>query len=167
MGIFSRQDDYLKPFKRNERVLAAYDMPGVPERTPGVVKMVNGFEWRRYLVFFGNGVKLGSLDRSALVRPKHWHRWCRDREVIAAEIEARLQAEVDEQASLQASLNAPASDAAVVSAGDQAAEEPADAGSGTGDEAGGAVSADASRLLDKLPEHLRERSRLAKERLSG
>lgn len=137
-------------------------MPGVPERTHGVVKMVNGFEWRRYLVFFDNGVKLGSLDSSVLVRPKHWHRWCQDREVIATEIEARLRAEVDEQESLLASLNAPASDSAVASTVEETPEESADDES----EAGG-VSDDVSRLLDKLPEHLRERSRQAKERLSS
>ena len=47
MGLFSKKDDYNRMFSRNERVVAAYDLPGVPERTGGKVKMVNGFEWQR------------------------------------------------------------------------------------------------------------------------
>lgn len=44
----------------------------MPEGTKGKVKLVNGFEWRRYWVFFDNGVELGSLDNHDLVRPAHW-----------------------------------------------------------------------------------------------
>lgn len=169
MGIFSRKDDYHNPFVRNEKVVAAYDLPGVPERTPGVVKMVNGFEWRRYMVFFENGVQLGSLDGSALVRPKHWRRWCEDKDRIAAKIAARLEAEATEQENLLASLNAEEDDAAVASAGEAIAEESlvGVSDSGTAPIEDAASSAETTRLLEMLPEHLRERSRLARERLSG
>ena len=94
MGLFSKKDDYNRMFSRNERVVAAYDLPGVPERTGGKVKMVNGFEWQRYWVFFDNGVQLGSLDGSALLRPHHWERWRGEREEVMAEMKARMEAAV-------------------------------------------------------------------------
>ena len=166
MGIFSRRSSYNNPFKRHDKVLAAYDLPGVPERTPGVVKLVNGFQWRRYLVFFDNGVQLGSLDRSALVRPKHWQRWLKDRETLAEQIAARIQAEAAEQETLLASLNAPeaereaAAEAEPAAGSEPAAEAAADTSSAGGDP-------DKDRLLAMLPEHLRERSQLARARLGG
>lgn len=169
MGIFSKKDDYMAAFARNDKVLAAYDLPGVPERTAGVVRMVNGFEWQRYLVFFDNGVQLGSLDRSALVRPKHWHRWSRDRQAIADKIASQLEAQRDEQEELLAIVNADAG--AGVGGADGAAGD-ADGGGASDDtpaasDGGGEVSEEKSRLLEMLPEHLRERSQLARARLGG
>ena len=73
---------------------------GVPERTGGKIKMVNGFEWQRYWVFFDNGVQLGSLDGSALLRPHHWERWRNEREEVMAEMKARMEAAVAEQEAL-------------------------------------------------------------------
>jgi len=58
-----RDTDLLR---RNDRVLAAVDLAGAPEGTPGRVMMVNGFRWKRYWVLFENGVDAGSLDRSQL-----------------------------------------------------------------------------------------------------
>ena len=49
-------------FSRKDRVVAASDLPGVPEGTPGVVVMVTGLSWIRYRVRFDNGVELNLLD---------------------------------------------------------------------------------------------------------
>ena len=188
MGLFSKKDDYNRMFSRNERVVAAYDLPGVPERTGGKIKMVNGFEWQRYWVFFDNGVQLGSLDGSALLRPHHWERWRGEREEVMAEMKARMEAAVAEQeallelaenpesaapaAELPASADLPESDsedaASDASAGPAAgvaagpAASPAEASAGES-----APSGEAAALLAKLPDHLVERSRLARTRLGG
>ena len=218
MGLFSKKDDYNRVFSRNERVVAAYDLPGVPERTGGKVKMVNGFEWQRYWVFFDNGVQLGSLDGSALLRPHHWERWRGEREEVMAEMKSRMEAVVAEQeallelaenpesaapaAELPASADLPESEdaasdasagpaagvaagpAAGVAAGPAAgvaAGPAAGSGSAAGSAAGtvsaagsaeasageSAPSGEAAALLAKLPDHLVERSRLARTRLGG
>lgn len=78
-----------EPFRRNETVLATETLPGVPVGTTGKVKMINGFSWVRYWVFFDNGVHMGSIDGSQLVRPEHWERFKLDRdERLAREAEA-------------------------------------------------------------------------------
>ena len=53
-------------YSRKDRVVAAEDLPGVPEGTPGRVIMVGGLTWIRYRVRFDNGVELGSLDPAKL-----------------------------------------------------------------------------------------------------
>jgi len=74
--LFSRTvPEIATPFRRNEVVSATLDLPGVPQGTKGKVKVVNGLEWRRYWVFFDNGVELGQLDENDLVRPAHWDDW--------------------------------------------------------------------------------------------
>ena len=45
-------------FSKGEKVLAAVDLDRVPAGTTGKVKLVNGFEWIRYWVFFDNGEKI-------------------------------------------------------------------------------------------------------------
>lgn len=52
--------------RRDDHVLAAIDLPGVPAGTHGRVKLVNGFAWKRYWVSFDNGLDHGSLDRAKL-----------------------------------------------------------------------------------------------------
>lgn len=59
----------LEPLKRKDRVVAAFDLPGIPAGTPGRVIMVAGFTWIRYWVRFENGVERGSIHRKDLVRP--------------------------------------------------------------------------------------------------
>jgi hypothetical protein len=59
-------------FRRNERVRALDDLPGVPKGTEGKVLLVDGFTWTRYRVAFDNGYDLGSIDGSHLSRPKEW-----------------------------------------------------------------------------------------------
>jgi hypothetical protein len=77
------------PFSKGEKVLATVDLNRVPAGTTGKVKLVNGFEWIRYWVFFDNGEKIGSIDGSKLVRPRHYEAWEVRR---AEEIEAAEQA---------------------------------------------------------------------------
>ena len=61
-------------FSRKDKVVAAKDLPGVPEGTPGVVVMVTGLSWIRYRVRFDNGVELNLLDARYLDRaPKKAH----------------------------------------------------------------------------------------------
>ena len=190
MGLFNRKDDYNRMFSRNERVVAAYDLPGVPERTGGKIKMVNGFEWQRYWVFFDNGVQLGSLDGSALLRPHHWERWRGEREEVMAEMKARMEAAVAEQEALLELAENPESAAAELpaSSSEDAASDASvgtEAGTVAGSTAGSAAgsaeasageaapsaeaapSGEAAALLAKLPDHLVERSRLARTRLGG
>ena len=173
MGLFSKKDDYNRMFSRNERVVAAYDLPGVPERTGGKVKMVNGFEWQRYWVFFDNGVQLGSLDGSALLRPHHWERWRGEREEVMAEMKSRMEAAVAEQeALLELAENPEAAAAAELSESDSedaASDASAGSAAGSAEASAGesAPSGEAAALLAKLPDHLVERSRLARTRLGG
>ena len=171
MGLFSKKDDYNRMFSRNERVVAAYDLPGVPERTGGKVKMVNGFEWQRYWVFFDNGVQLGSLDGSALLRPHHWERWRGEREEVMAEMKARMEAAVAEQEALLELAENPESAAAELPASAELPESDsdavADAPETAASDSGTAASGETAALLAKLPDHLVERSRLARARLGG
>ncbi|MGH9265741.1 MAG: hypothetical protein ACRD1D_13720 [Acidimicrobiales bacterium] len=49
-------------FSRRDRVVAAEDLPGVPEGTPGTVVTVTGLSWIRYRVGFDNGREINLLD---------------------------------------------------------------------------------------------------------
>lgn len=69
--------------RRKERVRAAVDLRGVPEGTEGRVILSNGFDWIRYWVAFDNGVEMGSLDRTKLVRTAEWQQYLIDRESAA------------------------------------------------------------------------------------
>lgn len=55
-------------YSRKDRVVAAQDLPGVPEGTPGTVVIVTGLSWIRYRVRFDNGVELNLLDGRYLNR---------------------------------------------------------------------------------------------------
>lgn len=71
-------DPVLKP---KERVVAAADMPGIPEGTPGRVILPEGLTWIRYWVRFDNGVVRGTINRSNLARPGEWAEILRRREL--------------------------------------------------------------------------------------
>ncbi|MPY93550.1 MAG: hypothetical protein GEV08_10965 [Acidimicrobiia bacterium] len=116
-----------KPLRRGERVVATADLPGIPEGTPGRVHLINGLTWRRYWVFFDNGVKQGSIDGKYIVRAKDYESFKARR---AAEAEAG-----------EAAAPAAAEDEA------PAAEAPAEDGTAS-----------------KVPAHLLERAKRAKER---
>jgi hypothetical protein len=59
-------------FRRGETVKTLDALPGVPQGAKGRVELVDGFAWTRYRVLFENGVDVGSLDGSALARPKQF-----------------------------------------------------------------------------------------------
>lgn len=140
MPLFGRNPNPEDPFRKNEKVIAAEDLEGVPEGTAGKVRLVNGFDWIRYWVFFDNGVDMGSIDGEQLVRPQHWHQFKIDRQ-------ARLDAE--ELAALQPKT----ATAAVGTGGGEAAAAAADPNDPLA----------AVRAL--VPPHLLERSAAARVRL--
>lgn len=128
-----------KPFNKGETVVSTEDLPGVPARTSGKVKLVNGFTWRRYWVFFENGVKVGSLDSGQLVRPADWQYY----QTAKAEREAAATA-VAETARQDVIAADPSSEAS-----------------------GGDDDSPAARLRALVPPHLLERSAAARARLGG
>lgn len=140
MPLFSRTAEFGTPFKKNDTVKATVDLPGVPAGTEGRVKVINGFDWTRYWVFFDNGVELGQLDDGELVRPEHWDQW------FAAKQEA-------EEAAARAAEAAAAGEAA-------AADGAAAAAAVDGDDPLAALRA-------RIPAHILERSAAAKARLLG
>lgn len=141
MPLFSKTADFDAPFKRNEVVKATMNLPGVPEGTVGKVKVINGFSWQRYWVFFDNGVDLGQLDKDELVRPDHWDEFF---ERQAAAEEAAIRA-------AEAAANGTTAEAA-----------------GGGDAAAAADPNDPlARIRALVPPHLLERSAAARARMGG
>jgi len=86
----ARSDD--GPFKKGTKVIATEDLRGVPEGTQGKVGLINGLTWIRYWVFFENGVSLGSLDESKLVKADGWDQYQLDRAKSAEEAESDAKA---------------------------------------------------------------------------
>ena len=64
----SSPDTANTALKARERVTLTRDIRGVPEGTNGVVKVANGLTWARYWVQFDNGLWVGSVSASDLVR---------------------------------------------------------------------------------------------------
>ncbi len=142
MPLFSKTVEPDTPFKKNEIVKATLDLPGVPEGTVGKIKVINGFSWTRYWVFFDNGVDLGQLDTNDLVRPDHWDDFFEQKEL--AEERAKKAA--------QAAANG------VVAA---------DAGGGADAAAAADPNDPLARIRALVPAHLLERSAAARTRLGG
>jgi hypothetical protein len=140
MPLFTKTVEPDTPFKKNDVVKATMDLPGVPQGTLGKIKIINGFAWIRYWVFFDNGVDLGQLDTDELVRPEHWDYFFEQKEL--AEERARLAAEAVANG---AEVSAEGSDAA-------AAADPNDP---------------LARIRSLVPAHLLERSAAARARLGG
>lgn len=91
------------PYRKNTKVRAAVDLPGVPEGTPGKVKLVQGITWLRYWLQFDNGVWLGSVDHSQIVPAAEWDEFLRRREE-----EAEKAAQAPEQSAEQVEGDEPA-----------------------------------------------------------
>lgn len=144
MPLFRKAPTISDPFRKNETVVATEDLPGVPEGTIGKVKLINGFDWVRYWVFFENGVDHGSIDGSVLVRPQHWRQFQRERE--QREIEA-------EEAEFRA-LTTKSDPAAATNGAAATADAPA------GDDPNAALRA-------MVPAHLLEKAKEARARLTG
>jgi hypothetical protein len=104
------------PFSKGEKVLATEDLRRVPEGTQGKVKLVDGFEWIRYWVFFDNGEQLGSIDGSKLVRPRHYDAFKARQEEQAAAAEKADQETVTAAAGDDESDAAPSAEASLVPA---------------------------------------------------
>ena len=121
--------DRTQPIRRFTKVVAAVDLPGVPEGTGGRVRVANGISWYRYWVSFDNGIDLGGIGHSQLAQRRDWPQFRIDR---------------DEAATLTDSPD-----------GDE----------GGADADGGDDAAAGNRF--GVPEHLLERSRLARERLGA
>lgn len=69
----SREIGNTDDIKRNAKVVAFEDLPGVPEGTKGKVALVGGFDkWIRYYVNFENGVGLSSINRPFLAPAKQY-----------------------------------------------------------------------------------------------
>ena len=67
MPADSRSGLYGQPmadteYAHKDRVVAAEDLPGVPEGTGGRIVQVTGLSWIRYRVHFDNGVERNLLD---------------------------------------------------------------------------------------------------------
>ncbi len=62
----------LSQLKEKTRVVATEDLRGVPRGTVGKVIQVQGLSWIRYWVWFDNGVRMGTLDRSKLATLDEW-----------------------------------------------------------------------------------------------
>ena len=71
-------------FRRGETVRTLDALPGVPPGTAGRVYLVDGFAWTRYRVLFDNGVDVGSIDGTALARPRDYEDALARREQAAA-----------------------------------------------------------------------------------
>jgi hypothetical protein len=91
------------PFRKGDKVITTAPLPGVPEGTKGRVKLVNGLTWTRYWVFFENGVDLGSIDNTKLVRVKDWDAYKERRELQLANPEATATANGGDAAAAPAS----------------------------------------------------------------
>lgn len=59
-------------FTRHQKIVAARDLVGVPEGTPGRILYVAGYTWRRYRILFENGVERGNLDGQVLMARDEW-----------------------------------------------------------------------------------------------
>ena len=101
-----------KGLSKKSRVVAARDLVGVPEGTPGRIELVNGLTWIRYWVQFDNGVWLGSVDADAVVAEDDWEDHLERR--------AAAQARAAEEASRPAAETAPAAAAAAAAPADAA-----------------------------------------------
>lgn len=123
------------PFRKNETVKATRDLPGVPVGTSGKIKVIDGFRWLRYWVFFDNGVHIGSIDDDDLVRPAHWDEYF-----------VRQQQQAEQAASQAAVADSTADQAAATSA----EIDPNDP---------------MAALLARVPPQLLERSAAARQRL--
>lgn len=140
--MFSKTVEPDTPFRKNETVKATMDLPGVPKGTTGKIKVINGFTWTRYWVFFENGVDLGQLDTQELVRPEHWDHFF-EQKALAEERAAKA-------AEAAANGAAPATD-----------------GGGTSGGADADPNDPLARIRAMVPPHLLERSAAARARLGG
>ena len=80
-------DIFTKDLTKQQEVVAATNLKGVPEGTSGKVMLSNGLDWVRYWVKFENGVEMGSLHRNKLVSAEDWGLYLEEREHGALSLE--------------------------------------------------------------------------------
>ena len=80
-------DIFTKVLTKQQDVVAATNLKGVPEGTSGKVMLSNGLDWVRYWVKFENGVEMGSLHRNKLVSAEDWGLYLEEREDGALPLE--------------------------------------------------------------------------------
>ena len=80
-------DIFTKVLTKQQDVVAATDLKGVPEGTSGKVMLSNGLDWGRYWVKFENGVEMGRLHRNKLVSAEDWDLFLEEREDGALPLE--------------------------------------------------------------------------------
>ena len=80
-------DIFTKVLTKQQEVVAATNLKGVPEGTSGKVMLSNGLDWVRYWVKFENGVEMGSLHRNKLVSAEDWGLYLEEREHGALSLE--------------------------------------------------------------------------------
>ena len=80
-------DLFTKVLTKQQEVVAATNLKGVPEGTSGKVMLSNGLDWVRYWVKFENGVEMGSLHRNKLVSAEDWDLYLEEREDDALPLE--------------------------------------------------------------------------------
>ncbi len=80
-------DIFTKVLTKQQEVVAATDLKGVPEGTNGKVMLLNGLDWVRYWVKFENGVEMGSLHRNKLVSAEDWDLYLEERDNGALPLE--------------------------------------------------------------------------------
>ena len=80
-------DIFTKVLAKQQEVVAATNLKGVPEGTSGKVMLSNGLDWVRYWVKFENGVEMGSLHRNKLVSAEDWDLYLEERDNGALPLE--------------------------------------------------------------------------------
>tara|TARA_B100001996_G_scaffold361204_1_gene327750 strand:+ start:128 stop:511 length:384 start_codon:yes stop_codon:yes gene_type:complete len=92
-------DLFTKVLTKQQEVVAATNLKGVPEGTSGKVMLSNGLDWVRYWVKFENGVEMGSLHRNKLVSAEDWDLYLEEREDGALTLEETTDSADEESSS--------------------------------------------------------------------
>jgi len=72
-------------YKRGTRVVVTEAIRGVPEGTPGNVRIPVGVTWLRYRVSFDNGADVGTVGHEKLVPEGEWENFKANRAQIEAD----------------------------------------------------------------------------------
>ena len=92
-------DIFTKDLTKQQEVVAATNLKGVPEGTSAKVMLSNGLDWVRYWVKFENGVEIGSLHRNKLVSAEDWDLYLEEREDGALTLEETTDSADEESSS--------------------------------------------------------------------
>ena len=92
-------DIFTKDLTKQQEVVAATNLKGVPEGTSGKVMLSNGLDWVRYWAKFENGVEIGSLHRNKLVSAEDWDLYLEEREDGALTLEETTDSADEESSS--------------------------------------------------------------------